>query len=66
MPKPYLNLSDDNSFKTPYLLNGEIFEIISQEGNNVTVKCRHCASKNVYRGSVKSTGNFHMHIKVHN
>lgn len=48
----------------PYILNGQLYEIQSQEGENVTVKCCHCPSNRVYRGSVRSTGNFHMHIKV--
>ncbi|XP_055381813.1 protein stand still [Condylostylus longicornis] len=47
----------------PYILKGEFFEIIKQEGEAVTVRCRKCPQKNIYKGSVKSTGNFHMHIK---
>lgn len=48
----------------PYILNGELFEIQTQDGENVTVKCCNCPPDRVYRGSVRSTGNFHMHIKV--
>lgn len=48
----------------PYILNGQLYEIQTQEGENVTVKCCHCPSNRVYRGSIRSTGNFHMHIKV--
>lgn len=48
----------------PYILNGELYQIITQDGENVTVQCRHCPPDRVYRGSVRSTGNFHMHIKV--
>lgn len=48
---------------TPYILNGEFYEILSQEGEGVTVRCRKCPGDNIYKGSVKSTGNFHMHIK---
>ncbi|XP_075168457.1 stand still isoform X2 [Haematobia irritans] len=47
----------------PYILNGELYQIQTQEGENVTVKCCHCPPDRVYRGSVRSTGNFHMHIK---
>uniref|UniRef100_A0A034WS56 Protein stand still n=2 Tax=Bactrocera dorsalis TaxID=27457 RepID=A0A034WS56_BACDO len=47
----------------PYILNGELFEIQTQDGENVTVKCCNCPPDRVYRGSVRSTGNFHMHIK---
>lgn len=53
------------NFNTPYILNGEFFEIIAQEGESVTVRCRYCdGNRNIYKGSIKSTGNFHMHIKV--
>lgn len=48
----------------PYILNGELYQIQTQDGENVTVKCCHCPPDRVYRGSVRSTGNFHMHIKV--
>ncbi|XP_023301849.2 probable serine/threonine-protein kinase ndrD isoform X1 [Lucilia cuprina] len=47
----------------PYILNGELYQIQTQDGENVTVKCCHCPPDRVYRGSVRSTGNFHMHIK---
>lgn len=47
----------------PYILNGELYTIITQHGDNVTVRCSSCPSDRVYRGSVRSTGNFHMHIK---
>lgn len=50
----------------PYILNGELYQIQTQDGENVTVKCCHCPPDRVYRGSVRSTGNFHMHIKVRN
>lgn len=50
----------------PYILNGELYQIQTQDGENVTVKCCHCPPDRVYRGSVRSTGNFHMHIKVTN
>lgn len=48
----------------PYILNGELYQIQTQDGEAVTVKCKHCPSDRVYRGSIRSTGNFHMHIKV--
>lgn len=48
----------------PYILNGELYRIESQNGDNVTVKCCYCPPDRIYRGSVRSTGNFHMHIKV--
>lgn len=48
----------------PYILNGELYRIESQIGDNVTVKCCSCPPDRIYRGSVRSTGNFHMHIKV--
>ncbi|KAH8401807.1 hypothetical protein KR009_008042 [Drosophila setifemur] len=48
----------------PYILNGELYRIENQIGDNVTVKCCHCPPDRIYRGSVRSTGNFHMHIKV--
>ncbi|XP_055839259.1 protein stand still [Episyrphus balteatus] len=47
----------------PYILNGELYEILTQHGDNVTVRCSSCPADRVYRGSVRSTGNFHMHIK---
>ncbi|XP_017837191.1 protein stand still [Drosophila busckii] len=47
----------------PYILNGELYRIVSQIGDNVTVKCCYCPPDRIYRGSVRSTGNFHMHIK---
>lgn len=47
----------------PYILNGELYQILTQQGDNVSVKCSSCPSDRVYRGSVRSTGNFHMHIK---
>ncbi|XP_022232564.2 protein stand still [Drosophila obscura] len=47
----------------PYILNGELYSIQSQIGDNVVVKCCNCPPDRVYRGSVRSTGNFHMHIK---
>ncbi|XP_034650325.1 protein stand still [Drosophila subobscura] len=47
----------------PYILNGELYSIQSQVGDNVVVKCCNCPPDRVYRGSVRSTGNFHMHIK---
>ncbi|XP_030557726.1 protein stand still [Drosophila novamexicana] len=47
----------------PYILNGELYRIESQIGDNVTVKCCYCPPDRIYRGSVRSTGNFHMHIK---
>ncbi|KAL7737565.1 hypothetical protein ACLKA6_007686 [Drosophila palustris] len=47
----------------PYILNGELYRIESQIGDNVTVKCCSCPPDRIYRGSVRSTGNFHMHIK---
>ncbi|XP_001361416.3 protein stand still [Drosophila pseudoobscura] len=47
----------------PYILNGELYSIESQIGDNVVVKCCNCPPDRVYRGSVRSTGNFHMHIK---
>lgn len=47
----------------PYILNGELYRIESQVGDNVTVKCCSCPPDRIYRGSVRSTGNFHMHIK---
>lgn len=50
----------------PYILNGELYRIESQNGDNVTVKCCYCPPDRIYRGSVRSTGNFHMHIKVGN
>jgi len=50
----------------PYILNGELYRIESQVGDNVTVKCCSCPPDRIYRGSVRSTGNFHMHIKVGN
>jgi len=48
----------------PYILNGELYRIENQVGDNVTVKCCYCPPDRIYRGSVRSTGNFHMHIKV--
>uniref|UniRef100_A0A1A9WNW1 Protein stand still n=1 Tax=Glossina brevipalpis TaxID=37001 RepID=A0A1A9WNW1_9MUSC len=59
------NCSIDQSrhYHIPYILNGELYQIQTQEGENVTVKCCNCPSDRVYRGSVRSTGNFHMHIK---
>jgi len=48
----------------PYILNGELYRIESQIGDNVTVKCCSCPPDRIYRGSVRSTGNFNMHIKV--
>lgn len=50
----------------PYILNGQLFSIIEQIGENVTVKCSACPPERLYRGSFKGTGNFHMHIKVKN
>ncbi|XP_043644845.1 protein stand still [Drosophila teissieri] len=47
----------------PYILNGELYRIENQVGDNVTVKCCYCPPDRIYRGSVRSTGNFHMHIK---
>ncbi|XP_017078151.1 protein stand still [Drosophila eugracilis] len=47
----------------PYILNGELYRIEKQVGDNVTVKCCYCPPDRIYRGSVRSTGNFHMHIK---
>ncbi|XP_055920970.1 protein stand still [Eupeodes corollae] len=47
----------------PYILNGELYKILTQHGDNVTVRCSSCPADRVYRGSVRSTGNFHMHIK---
>ncbi|XP_068143809.1 protein stand still [Drosophila tropicalis] len=47
----------------PYILNGELYRIQSQEGDNVKVICCFCPPDKIYRGSVRSTGNFHMHIK---
>ncbi|EDW02520.1 protein stand still [Drosophila grimshawi] len=53
----------DNQQHVPYILNGELYRIESQIGDNVTVKCCYCPPDRIYRGSVRSTGNFHMHIK---
>ncbi|KAH8371897.1 hypothetical protein KR093_009263, partial [Drosophila rubida] len=47
----------------PYILNGELYRIESQNGDNVTVRCCYCPPDRIYRGSIRSTGNFHMHIK---
>ncbi|KAH8293361.1 hypothetical protein KR018_007837, partial [Drosophila ironensis] len=47
----------------PYILNGELYRIENQVGDNVTVRCVYCPPDRIYRGSVRSTGNFHMHIK---
>uniref|UniRef100_A0A1A9V4S6 Protein stand still n=1 Tax=Glossina austeni TaxID=7395 RepID=A0A1A9V4S6_GLOAU len=57
------NMDQSRHFHIPYILNGELYQIQTQEGENVTVKCCNCPSDRVYRGSVRSTGNFHMHIK---
>ncbi|XP_067633258.1 uncharacterized protein stil [Eurosta solidaginis] len=57
------NENTSRSIHIPYILNGELFEIQTQDGENVTVKCCNCPPDRVYRGSVRSTGNFHMHIK---
>lgn len=56
--------TNSRNIHIPYILNGELFEIQTQDGENVTVKCCNCPPDRVYRGSVRSTGNFHMHIKV--
>ncbi|XP_030386926.1 protein stand still [Scaptodrosophila lebanonensis] len=58
-----LELDETTIQHIPYILNGELFRIESQIGDNVTVKCCHCPPERIYRGSVRSTGNFHMHIK---
>lgn len=66
----YTNMDDISKIQQirhvhiPYILNGELYQIQTQDGENVTVKCCHCPPDRVYRGSVRSTGNFHMHIKV--
>ncbi|XP_017864616.1 PREDICTED: protein stand still [Drosophila arizonae] len=66
--KPGSNLSEvkidpERRQHVPYILNGELYRIESQIGDNVTVKCCSCPPDRIYRGSVRSTGNFHMHIK---
>ncbi|KAL9914138.1 stand still [Glossina fuscipes fuscipes] len=57
------NMDQSRHYHIPYILNGELYQIQTQEGENVTVKCCNCPPDRVYRGSVRSTGNFHMHIK---
>ncbi|KAH8253793.1 hypothetical protein KR032_006856 [Drosophila birchii] len=57
------NEEPDKRQHVPYILNGELYRIENQVGDNVTVKCCYCPPDRIYRGSVRSTGNFHMHIK---
>ncbi|KAH8336998.1 hypothetical protein KR059_010626 [Drosophila kikkawai] len=57
------NEEPDRRQHVPYILNGELYRIENQVGDNVTVKCCYCPPDRIYRGSVRSTGNFHMHIK---
>ncbi|XP_034485802.1 uncharacterized protein LOC117790456 [Drosophila innubila] len=48
----------------PYILNGEIFQIETQHGDNVTARCNFCPTTHLtFRGNLNSTGNFHRHIK---
>ncbi|KAH8234129.1 hypothetical protein KR038_002163 [Drosophila bunnanda] len=62
--KKELHEEPDKRQHVPYILNGELYRIENQVGDNVTVKCCYCPPDRIYRGSVRSTGNFHMHIKV--
>lgn len=62
--KKQLSEEPDKRQHVPYILNGELYRIENQVGDNVTVKCCYCPPDRIYRGSVRSTGNFHMHIKV--
>ncbi|XP_020805505.1 protein stand still [Drosophila serrata] len=57
------NKEEEKRQHVPYILNGELYRIENQVGDNVTVKCCYCPPDRIYRGSVRSTGNFHMHIK---
>ncbi|XP_017123139.1 protein stand still [Drosophila elegans] len=58
-----LKVDPERRQHVPYILNGELYRIENQVGDNVTVKCCYCPPDRIYRGSVRSTGNFHMHIK---
>lgn len=62
--KVEMNGGTEKRQHVPYILNGELYRIENQVGDNVTVKCCYCPPDRIYRGSVRSTGNFHMHIKV--
>ncbi|KAH8233802.1 hypothetical protein KR026_012507, partial [Drosophila bipectinata] len=62
--KVEINGGTEKRQHVPYILNGELYRIENQVGDNVTVKCCYCPPDRIYRGSVRSTGNFHMHIKV--
>ncbi|EDV37336.1 uncharacterized protein Dana_GF13395 [Drosophila ananassae] len=61
--KVEMNGGTEKRQHVPYILNGELYRIENQVGDNVTVKCCYCPPDRIYRGSVRSTGNFHMHIK---
>ncbi|XP_070135132.1 protein stand still isoform X2 [Drosophila bipectinata] len=61
--KVEINGGTEKRQHVPYILNGELYRIENQVGDNVTVKCCYCPPDRIYRGSVRSTGNFHMHIK---
>ncbi|XP_037954903.1 uncharacterized protein LOC119684845 isoform X2 [Teleopsis dalmanni] len=60
---PNVTIDGQIAYTVPYILNGSLFRILTQEGENVTVKCCNCPEDRIYRGSLRSTGNFHMHIK---
>lgn len=49
--------------KLPKILNGGYFTVTSINGDNVAAMCQTC--KKSVLGSIKSTGNFRSHLKMH-
>ncbi len=50
----------------PFILQGKYFEILEEDGQNITAKCKICSfeKQTEIKGSTKATSNFVTHLKV--
>jgi len=55
-------LSEEPLISKSYLLDGQFFTVVKEDGSKLTAQCKNCPK--IIQGQKLSTGNFLSHIKV--
>jgi len=55
-------LSEEPFINKSYLLDGQFFTVVKEDGSKLTAQCKNCSK--IIQGQKLSTGNFLSHIKV--